>query len=139
MTELADVQRLIDDSSPADWIHFSDMGTWTYRDDVRLRIQRHNQLEENLQTPWTQHLQATSQSFSYLVYYGSSPVEYHAIASVDNYRAHVPYPQQPSNPNQPYTIDEYQATIGRIITGNEETFRAYLKNTGIQIRDSQQE
>lgn len=136
MTNLADIQARIDGSHPSDWIHFSDMGTWTFRDDVQLRIQRHEQLEADLQRPWTQHLQAQSQSFSYLVYYGSSPVEYHAIASVDNFRAHIPFPQQPAGPNEPYTINDYQATIGRIITGNEETFRAYLKNTGIEIRDS---
>lgn len=134
MTNVEDIQEKIADSEPAEWIPFSDMGVWTYRDDVRLRIQRNEQLESNLQTPWTQHLQATSQSFSYIVYFGSSPVEYHAIASVDNFRAHIPLPQQPAGPNQPFTITPYQATLGRIITGNVETFNAYLQNTGIEIQ-----
>lgn len=135
MTELSEIQSKISGSGPEDWIPFSDMGTWTFRSDVALRIQRNEQLDANLQTPWTQHLQAVSQGYSYLVYYENSPVEYHAIASVDNFRAHIPYPDQPSDPNQPYTISQYQATLGRIITGNEETFQAYLKNTGIEIRE----
>ena len=135
MQTLADIQAQIGDSGPEEWIPFSEMGTWTYRDNVQLRIQRHEQLDPNLQTPWTQHLQAQSQSYSYIVYYGSSPVEYHTVASVDNFRAHIPLPRQPASPDQPYTITEYQATLGRIITGNTETFRAYLQNTGIEIQD----
>lgn len=133
MTTLQEIQGQVANSEPSAWIPFSDMGTWTYSEDVKLRIQRHEQLDSNLQLPWTQHLQGTSQSFSYIVYYGNSPVEYHTIASVDNFRAHIPFPQQPSDPNQPFTITPYQATIGRIITGNEKTFQAYLDNTGIQV------
>jgi len=135
MTTLTEVQEKIAGSEPTEWIPFSEMGTWTYSEDVKLRIQRHEQLESGLQLQWTQHLQGTSRSFSYLVYYGSSPVEYHTIASVDNFRAHIPFPKQPSDPNQPFTITPYQATLGRIITGNEKTFQAYLDNTGIEIRE----
>lgn len=134
MPSADEISDTIEGTGPEDWIPFTDMGVWTYEDDVMLRIQRHEQLEAALQRPWTQHLQAESQSFSYLVYYGNSPVEYHGIASVDNFRAHIPLPAQPSDPNEPYTISEYQATLGRIITGNRETFNAYLKNTGIKIR-----
>lgn len=136
MTGVQEIQEKVAGSGPGEWVPFTDMGVWTYEDDVKLRIQRHEQLEADLQRPWTQHLQAPSQSFSYLIYYGNSPVEYHSIASVDNFRAHIPFPAQPSNPNEPYTISEYQATLGRIITGNVETFNAYLKNTGIKIRRS---
>lgn len=134
MTAVEDVRELVANSGPSEWIPFSDMGTWTYRDDVALRIQRHEQLDANVQQPWTQHLQATSQSYGYLVYYGDSPVEYHTIVSVDNFRAHIPFPQQPQNPNGEYTITPYQATVGRIITGDDQTFDAYLNNTGIQIQ-----
>jgi hypothetical protein len=135
MTQYEDVREKVEGTEPGDWIPFSDMGTWTSRADVKLRIQRQDQLDPNLQTPWTQHLQAASQSFSYLVYYGSSPVEYHAIASVDNFRAHIPIPQQPAGPEDSFTITPYQATLGRIITGDEQTFEAYLNNTGIEIEE----
>ncbi len=135
MTRLEDVQEKVAESGPSDWIPFSSMGTWTCQSDVQLRIQRHEQLEANLQTPWTNQLQASSQSFSYLVYYGDSPVEYHVIASVDNFRAHIPFPAEPAGPNQPYTITPYQANLGRIVTGDAETFRAYLNQTGIQIQE----
>ena len=135
MTDRAAIREQIEDSSPADWIPFSDRGTWTFEADVALRIQREEQLDPNLQAPWTQQLQAVSQSFSYLVYYGNSPVEYHAIASVDNFRAHIPMPRQPTEQGEPYTITPYQATLGRIVTGEDQTFEAYLNRTGIEVRE----
>ncbi|MEF8774887.1 MAG: hypothetical protein V5A43_00085 [Haloarculaceae archaeon] len=135
MTDRSDIHEQIATSSPADWIPFSDRGTWTYEADVALRIQREEQLDPNFQAPWTQAFQAASQSISYLVYYGNSPVEYHAIASVDNFRAHIPMPRQPSEQGEPYTIAPYQETIGRIVTGEDQTFEAYLNRAGIEVRE----
>ena len=135
MTGLQEIQEKIAETGPSDWIPFADMGTWTFQDDVKLRIIRNEQLNPNLQVPWTQPVQGNTQTFSYLVYYESSPVEYHTIASVDDFRAHIPLPRQPSDPNDPYTINEYQATLGRVITGNEDMFETYLSTTGIEIRD----
>lgn len=135
MTSLQDVQERIEESGHGGWIPFTDRGTWTFRADVALRIQRENQVSPTIQAPWTRNLQAGSQSFSYTVYYGNSPVEVHTIASVDNFRAHIPIPQQPQGPNEPYTITPYQATLGRIITGEDQTFEAYLNRTGIEIRE----
>lgn len=134
MTELGEIRSNVEESNPGEWIPFPDMGTWTYRDEVELRIQRYEQLDSNFQEPWTQHLQATSQSYGYVIYYSDSPVEYHEIASVDNFRAHIPLPQPPAGPNDPYSITPYQATIGRIITGDQQTFEAYLNNTGVEIQ-----
>jgi hypothetical protein len=148
MTSLDDVRETVRGTDHGEWIPFNEMGTWTYRDDVHLRIQRYEQLDANFQAPWTQHLQATSQSFGYVVYYGNSPVEYHTIVSVDNFRAHIPLPQtgnqqppqgQQGQHGQPsggtYTITPYQATLGRIITGDDQTFDAYLSNTGVSIQE----
>lgn len=134
MTALQDVRGTLGQSEPAAWIPFSEMGTWTFRDDVQLRIQRHEQLDPEFEAPWTRNVQGSTQTYGYLVYYGNSPVEYHTIAGVDSFRAHIPLPRQPSDPNQPYTITPYQATVGRIITGNAKTFEAYLDTTGIQVQ-----
>ncbi len=134
MTDVETIRSMVSESNPAEWVPFPDMGTWTYRDEVELRIHRYEQLDSNFQTPWTQHLQANSQSFGYVIYYGDSPVEYHEIASVDNFRAHIPLPRPPNGPNDVYSITPYQETIGKIITGDEQTFEAYLNNTGIQVQ-----
>jgi hypothetical protein len=135
MTQFEDIRETVGGSDPSDWIPFADMGVWTFADDVSLRIRRYEQLDANLHAPWTKHRQAPTQNYSYIVYYDNSPVEYHQIASVDNFRAHIPVPQQPQDPDEPYTITPYQATIGRIVTGDARTFEAYLNNTGIEIRE----
>jgi len=51
MTELGDVRSKIANSQTADWIPFGNLGTWTYGDEVELRIQRGEQLDPNLEVP----------------------------------------------------------------------------------------
>lgn len=134
MTSASDVRELISGTDSDDWIQFNSMGTWTFREDVDLRIENHEQLESRFTAPWTHQIQSRCQSHGYLVYYGGSPVEYHTVVGVDDFRAYVPMPRDPTGPNQPYTITPYQATIGRIVTGDAQTFDAYLNRTGIEVR-----
>jgi hypothetical protein len=134
MTGADDVRELAAGSRPEDWIPFADMGVWTSREDVQLRLVRHNQLDAEYRAPWTESIQAGCQSFSYVLYYGNSPVEYHVIVSVDDFRAHVPMPPNAGDPDGPYTVTPYQADLGRIITRDEQTFNAYLNRTGVQIQ-----
>ena len=134
MTTAEDVRELVSGTYPADWIQFNSEGVWTFRDDVDLRIESSEKLDSRFEAPWTQGIQSRCQSYSYLVYYGDSPVEYHVVVGVDDFRAHIPMPQEPAGPNQPYTITPYQATLGRVITGDGQTFDAYLNRTRIEIR-----
>jgi hypothetical protein len=134
MTTVEEVRDLVAGTYPSDWVQFNTMGEWTYRDDVALRIESEEQLDSRFEAPWTHAIQARCQSYGYVVYYGESPVEYHTVIGVDDFRAHVPMPQEPAGPNQPYTITPYQATLGRIITGDQQTFDAYLNRTGVEIR-----
>jgi hypothetical protein len=133
MTTADDVRELITDTQPTDWIQFNSLGAWTFRDDGDLRIESNENLAGRCEASWTYQIQSRCQSYSYIVYYGESPVEYHAIVGVDDFRAHIPMPQEPTAPNQPFTITPYQATLGRIITGDPQTFDAYLSRTGIEI------
>jgi len=134
MTTADEVRELIVNTYPSDWIQFNSLGTWTFRDDVDLRIESDEKLDGRFEAPWTRQIQAQCQSYSYIVYYGGSPVEFHAIVGVDDFRAHIPMPQDPAGPHQPFTITPYQATLGRIITGDQQTFDAYLNRTGVEIQ-----
>lgn len=134
MTSADEVREMVANSAQVDWIAFGELGVWTNRNDVSLRIVQDEQLERRFNAPWTHAIQGGCQQFGYLVYYDNSPVEYHVITSVDDYRAHIPMPHQPAGPNEPYTITPYQATLGRIVTGDAQTFDAYLNRTGIQIQ-----
>lgn len=133
MTAYDDVQATVAGSAFHEWIAFTNRGTWTYQPDVNLRISREEQIDSRYQMPWTNQIQGGNARFGYYVYYGSSPVEYHVVVSVDDGRAHVPEPQQ-SQDDGSFSISAYEATLGRIVTGDAETFNAYLNRTNVSIR-----
>lgn len=137
MTAVDEVHDAVAGTEPADWIQFRNKATWTLREDVAVRIVREDTLESPYVAPWTRRIQARCENYGYYVYYGDAPVEYHAIVSVDNFRAHIPMPSDPAGPNQAFTISPFQATLGRVVTGDRETFNAYLNRTGVQVRGTQ--
>jgi hypothetical protein len=134
MTSYDDVRAMVAESTYTDWIRFANRGTWTYQPDVSLRLVRENQIDQQYQQPWTNQIQGMNARFGYYLYYDSSPVEYHVIVSIDDGRAHIPEPTPPQSGGQ-YTISEYEGVLGRIVTGDAETFNAYLSRTGIDVRE----
>lgn len=133
MTSYTEVREMVEGSAYADWINFGTLGTWTFQDDVALRIVEEERLGP-AQAPWTNQFQAQSIQYGYVVYYADSPVEYHTVVGVDNNRAFVPQPQQPQAPGGSPTITPYQQSIGEIITGDPGTFESYLNRAGIVVR-----
>lgn len=133
MTTYEDVRAEVAGSAFHEWIAFPSRGVWTYQPDVQLRISREEQIDSRYRMPWTEQVQGGSARFGYYVYYADSPVEYHVVVSVDDGRAHVPEPQQ-SQQDGSFSISAYEATLGRIITGDAETFNAYLNRTNVGIR-----
>jgi hypothetical protein len=135
MTKYEEVQEMIDASEFHDWIQFANRGTWTYKPDVALRLSREDQLDKRYDPHWAAQIQGSNSRFGYYVYYADSPVEYHVVVSVDDGRAFIPDPTPPQAQGGQYSISPYAANVGRIITGDPETFRAYLNRTGIVIRE----
>jgi len=131
MTTADEVHAIVEGSEFHDWIPFADRGTWTYQGDVALRIVRETQIDNRYQRPWTSQIQGNNARWGYYVYYGPSPVGYHVIVSVDGGRAHIPEPQQ--DQSGAVSISEYEANLGRIITGDIETLNAYLNRTNITV------
>ncbi|QGN07304.1 hypothetical protein Hrd1104_08300 [Halorhabdus sp. CBA1104] len=133
MTSRNDIHESVAESAYHEWIRFDGLGVWTYQPQVEIRLEREGQLG-TVQQPWTNGFQATSTRHEYVLYYGDSPVEYHTIVGVDDSRAFVPDPQQPQSPGGTYSITPYQATLGEIVTGDVETFNAYLNRAGIVVQ-----
>lgn len=131
MTTADEVRELVRGSEFHEWVPFADKGTWTYQGDVALRIVREVQIDNRYQQPWTSGIQGQNSRWGYYVYYGPSPVGYHVVVSVDDGRAHIPEPG--SDGTGGVSISEYEANIGRIITGDRETFNAYLNRTNIAV------
>jgi hypothetical protein len=133
MPSYDEVRETVANSEFHEWISFANCGTWTYQPDVDIRISREEQIDSRYQQPWTAQMQGQNSRFEYYVFHGTSPVEYHVIVSVDDGRAHIPEPQPPQGGGQ-FSISQYEANIGQIVTGDVETFNAYLNRTGIVIR-----
>lgn len=132
MPNSQDIREMVGDSEYHEWIRFANRGTWTYQPDVSLRISREEQIDSQYHQPWTNGIQGSNARFGYYVFYDNSPVEYHVVVSVDDGRAHIPEPRQPQNGGD-YVVGGYEANIGRIITGDVETFNAYLNQTPVTV------
>jgi hypothetical protein len=132
MTSYQQIRETVADSRLGDWIAFANRGTWTYRTDVALRISREEQIDSGYQQPWTRGIQGTNARFGYYVYYQGSPVEYHVVVSIDDGRAHIPEPTHQGGNN--YTITEYEANIAKIVSGDVDTFQAYLNQTPVAVQ-----
>ena len=133
MTSYREIREVVSGSDLGDWIGFQGRGTWTYRDDVSLRIVREDQIDSGYQQPWTRGIQGVNARFGYYVYYGSSPIEYHVVVSIDDGRAHIPEPTHQGG--NAYSVSEYAANIGRIISGDADTFQAYMNQTPIAVQE----
>lgn len=133
MTSYEDVREMIVDSSFTDWIRFQNLGVWTFQPDVSLRLSQREQLGQSQQA-WTNQFQAQSVRYGYVIFYDNSPIEYHTVVGVDNNRAFVPEPSQPQSPSGNFAITPYQASLGKIITGDPGTFDSYLSRAGIVVQ-----
>ncbi|EFW90000.1 hypothetical protein ZOD2009_20432 [Haladaptatus paucihalophilus DX253] len=105
---------------------------WVYEHDVNLRLERTEALAADVEQEWTAELPAPSHSYEYYLFYGTSPVESHVIVSVDEHNAAIPLPERDEDGNR--YITPYQATLGRVVTGDYQDFEIYLDWTDIEIR-----
>jgi len=131
MTSYQEVRETVGASGLDDWIPFQSRGTWTYRSDVSLRITRENQIDSGYAAPWTRGIQGNNARFGYYMYYAGSPVEYHVVVSIDDGRAHIPEPSH--HGGNSYTITPYEANVAQIVSGDTDTFQAYLNRTPIVV------
>ena len=144
MTSLQEIQQKIDESEPGDWRkHEGSFGNvetsdhtqivWVYEHDVDLRIERGNSLVEGFQEDWTARFanNENNVSYTYWVFYGSSPIERQTIVSVDGHQADIPLPD---NTGETLTITSYQDNFGEIVNHDYQTYRNALGHASIDIK-----
>ncbi|MUV89345.1 hypothetical protein GJ629_05045 [Halapricum sp. CBA1109] len=130
MPSYEELRSVVVDSAFDEWIRFGRLGTWTYQQDVALRLVQQEQLGP-AQEPWATQFQAPSTRYGYVFYYGNSPIEYHTVVGLDNDRAFVPEPQQA--PDGSLSITPYQRLVGEIITGDPGSVESYCNRAGIAV------
>lgn len=93
--KLTDVRKILATSSQNDWIVDDESGSFTYKDDLNLHIQR---ADYDSYRPFNEHW-ATAHpdphavAVEYVVKYGNSFVDKRTLVSVDGHRATLPMPK----------------------------------------------
>jgi len=99
--KLDEVKKIISESDQSDWIVDDESGSFTYKDDLNLHIERADyETYRSFNEPWaTGHPDPSAQAVEYTVKYGTSFVEKHTLVSVDGHRATLPMPKSMNDLN----------------------------------------
>lgn len=126
-----EVKFILSHSSQHDWVINDEIGAFTYKQDVLLRIQRQEFDEYNsFNEPWAvKHPDHQAYSVKYTVYYGSSFIEERTLVSVDGHRATLPMPESRTD----LTVTASDVNFAKIvdILGKVDE---YIRRSGISIR-----
>ena len=134
--KLNDVQKILATSSQNDWIIDDETGSYTYKNDLNLRIERADYDNyENFDEPWaTSHPDSSAKSVDYTVQYGSSFVERHKLVSVDGHRATLPMPKS----RDELIVKPQEVNFASIVdTGGQDKVEEYLRRSQISVADYQ--
>lgn len=129
-----DVERIIRVSKSDDWISCEDKGSFTFREDLALRIQRRDiDFNSIFDEPWAKcHANTNAHKVIYDVFYNNSFVKTVTLVSVDGGRATIPMPEMFNFKTimaddyhfakivSPERLDEYIQRSGLIIPKLEE-------------------
>lgn len=103
-----DIKKKMRASTASDWIFNDELGAYTFKDDVNLRMQR-SEIDRDRDRfqgeAWAErHPDPNAFRVTYTVYYGQSYLEDHLLVSVDGHRATLPLPKSGTHQVRP---DDY--------------------------------
>ncbi len=124
------VEVLLAESSGDDWIKNDELGVFTYKKDLSLRIERVAEDREFVE-PWaTKFPDKNARAIEYRVYYNNSFVDERLLVSVDGARAILPLPKSAKD----LIVKKSNINFARIVnTGS--LFDNYLKQSEFKEED----
>lgn len=125
-----DVKAILANTNKEEWIVDDESGSFTYKDDLNLRIERID-TDRDFKEPWaTCHADPSAETVEYIVKYGSSFVEKRTLVSVDGHRATLPIPKSSSD----LRVKPCAANFARIVNiGVGNSVDEYLDRSRIII------
>ncbi len=131
--KLSDVQNILAKSSQDDWIVDDESGSFTYKDDLNLHIQRSDyDSYRDFDEPWaTSHFDPKATAVEYVVKYGSSFVEKHTLVSVDGHRATLPIPRAIND----LRVGATEVNFAKIVNIGDKV-DDYLQKSGLKVVDN---
>ena len=132
--KLSEVEKILAESSQDDWIVDDESGSFTYKDDLNLHIQRADYSSfREFNEPWaTSHPDPKAVAVEYVVKYGSSFVDKHTLVSVDGHRATLPMPKSISD----LRVDASDVNFAKIVNIGGRVDE-YLERSQLKVDDSE--
>ena len=127
-----DVQNILMTTDSSNWIFNDEKGSYTYRDDLCLRIQRREyDFSQTFNEPWaTNHSDSQAHRVEYDVFYNNSFVKNVSLVSVDGGRATIPMPVNVNSAN--IFLEDYR--FAKIVS--PERLDEYIKRSGLIIPEN---
>ncbi len=128
-----DILNILREGNSFGWLYFDNLGVYTYKNDVNLRIVRsRDERNTSFNEPWAvDHPDRNATRVFFTVYYGQSPVYDKMFVDVDGYRATLPIPDL-TTMQVPFL--EYQ--FASIINGSRgNRLDEYLGRSGLTVEE----
>ncbi len=132
--KLDDVKDILAKSSQDEWIVDDESGSFTYKNDLNLHIDRADYKSyREFNEPWaTSHPDKHAVAVEYVVKYGSSFVDKKMLVSVDGHRATLPLPKSMED----LSVTPSDVNFAKIVdVGNRVD--EYLERSRIKVDDNE--
>lgn len=132
--KLVDVKKVLKESTQEEWIVDDESGSFTYKDDLNLHIERADyDTFRDFNEPWAKsHPDPKAVTVEYVVKYGSSFVDKYTLVSVDGHRATIPMPKSISD----LRVNEADVNFAKIVDVGDRVDE-YLERSKIKVIDDE--
>lgn len=132
--KLDDVKDILATSSQEDWIIDDESGSFTYKNDLNLHIERaeYDTYREFDETWATSHPDKHAVAVEYVVKYGTSFVDKKILVSVDGHRATLPLPKSIND----LSVKASDVNFAKIVNIGDQVDE-YLKRSRLQVEDNE--
>ena len=128
--KLDDVKKILATSTENDWIVDDESGSFTYKHDLNLHIERADyETYRDFNEPWAKsHPDSEAMAVEYVVKYGSSFVDKQVLVSVDGHRATLPMPKSRDD----LRVTQSDVNFAKIVDVGRR-IDEYLRRSKIQV------
>lgn len=129
-----DVKKILAESSQSDWIKDDESGSFTYKEDLNLHIERAPyDTYRDFNEKWaTSHPDPKAVAVDFTIKYGNSFVDKQTLVSVDGHRATLPMPASATD----LTVEPSDVNFAKIVdTGS--SVDEYIDRAKLKIRDDE--
>ncbi len=127
--ELAEITKILAESSREDWVRTEELKNCVYKEDVNLRIESDFDSAEPFSESWATKLpDSNARTVEYTVWYGDAQIRKKTLVSVDGAKADLPMPRS----SMDLVVEKASVNFARIVT-IIDTVDEYLEKCGFSV------